>query len=455
MDRKPHTLTLTEAAALIRRRQLSCSELVESCLDAIDRLDTGLKAWVTVNSEGARREANQLDREAAGGHFRGPLHGVPVGIKDIFYTAGIKTTAGHAAMADFVPSYDCAVVERLKFAGAIILGKTATTEFAGLAPAETCNPWNSAHTPGGSSSGSAAAVAARMCPVAIGSQTAGSVLRPSGYCGVVGFKPTFGRISVYGVLPLAESSDHPGIIARAVADLAPMLQVLAGYDPRDHTSAQAPVDDYVRGIEMPVGRPRIAVMLTGEYYDRASAEVRENLSRTADRFSKAGATVEDIAPPTSLSAVMRTYRHILECEAASAHREEIESHPEGFRAQTRDFLRRGLATPVAAYIGARTAQREFRSEVAPILERFDAIMVPSSPSPAPRGLESTGDPVFNAPWSMSGHPVVGLPTALSTDGLPMAVQLVGASFGEARLLSLARWCEAIIDFAAIPSIVEG
>src|SRR6266436_3112721 len=237
MATEPCFMTLSEAARQIRRKELSPVELLESCLGMIDRLDPTIEAWVTLDREGASRQASALAHQARDGDFRGVLHGMPIGLKDIFYTAGMKTTAGHSAMADFVPEYDSAVAERLRQAGAIILGKTATTEFALMAPAPTRNPWNLAHTPGGSSSGSGAAVAARMCPAAIGSQTGGSTLRPSAYCGDAGLKPTYGRISAYGMIPLAPSTDHPGIIARPVSDLALMLQALAGHDSRDHTSA--------------------------------------------------------------------------------------------------------------------------------------------------------------------------------------------------------------------------
>src|SRR5712691_12148176 len=267
MTIEPCLLSLSEAVRHIRAGEMSPLELLESCLKQIDRLEPDLKAWVTIDREGALRLAKLLGDEAIGGTFRGTLHGVPVGIKDIFYTAGMRTTAGHSAMAEFVPQYDSAVVERLRQAGAIILGKTATTEFALMAPAPTRNPWNPEHTPGGSSSGSGAAVAARMCPAAIGTQTGGSTLRPSAYCGDAGLKPTYGRISAYGMIPLAPSTDHPGIIARAVSDLALMLQALAGHDPRDHTSAFQPVHDYVKALEAPVNAPRIALM-GGDFRDK-------------------------------------------------------------------------------------------------------------------------------------------------------------------------------------------
>jgi aspartyl-tRNA(Asn)/glutamyl-tRNA(Gln) amidotransferase subunit A len=446
-------MTLSEAVRHIRAGGLSPSELLESCLENIDLLEPDVKAWVTIDREGALRQAKLLGDDAIGGTLRGPLHGIPVGIKDIFYTAGMRTTAGHSAMADFIPRYDSAVVERLRQAGAIILGKTATTEFALMAPAATRNPWNLAHTPGGSSSGSGAAVAARMCPVAIGSQTGGSTIRPAAYCGVVGFKPTYGRVSAFGMIPLACSTDHPGIIAREVNDLPLMLQALAGYDPRDPTSAMMPAGDYVREIETPAKQPSIALM-TGDFLETAADEIRTNVTAVADRFARAGARVEQIPPPPSFGELGKAFWTILTTEPAAYHQEALENRPGTFDPKTLEFLKKGLTTPAVKYVHSLDVQRRFRRDSAVILQHYDAILVPSTNFTAPAGLESTGDPVFNNPWSMSGNPVVGLPSGLSSQGLPMAVQLVGAAFAEGRLLALARWCERELGFKEMPSLVS-
>jgi aspartyl-tRNA(Asn)/glutamyl-tRNA(Gln) amidotransferase subunit A len=453
MMTEPRLLTLTEAVRRIRSRDLSPLELVESCLKQIDRLEPDVKAWVMIDREGALRQAKSLGEEASAGNFRGLLHGIPVGIKDIFYTAGMRTTAGHSAMAEFVPDYDSAVAERLKHAGAIVLGKTATTEFALMAPAPTRNPWNLAHTPGGSSSGSGAAVAARMCPVTIGSQTGGSTIRPAAYCGVAGLKPTYGRVSAFGMIPLAYSTDHPGIIAREVNDLALMLQALAGYDARDHTSVMMPLADYVREFEALVTQPSIALM-TGDFMETATDEIRANVTAVADRFGHAGARIEQIPPPPSFGELGKAFWTILTTEPAAYHEEALEHRPGTFDPKTLEFLNRGLATPAVKYLHALEVQRLFRRETAMILQRYDAILVPSTNFTAPAGLDSTGDPVFNNPWSMSGNPVVGLPSGLSSQGLPMAVQLVGAGFAEGRLLALARWCEEELGFSEMPSIVS-
>jgi aspartyl-tRNA(Asn)/glutamyl-tRNA(Gln) amidotransferase subunit A len=251
---EPYDLTAFDAAQLIRQRQLSPVTLLKSLLRRIDRLEAKIQAWVTLDRAGALTAAEQLAREAQSGHLRGPLHGVPVGIKDIYYTAGLKTTCGSRLFADFIPTYDATPVARLKQAGAIVLGKTVTTEFATMDPGPTCNPWHLEHTPGGSSSGSAAGVAACMVPLALGSQTYGSIQRPAAYCGVYGLKPSFGRVSRYGVYPLSWSFDHVGPLARTVADCALALQVLAGPDPQDPACSQAPVPDYLQAVQR-VDRP--------------------------------------------------------------------------------------------------------------------------------------------------------------------------------------------------------
>jgi len=447
-------LTLSEAASRLRKRDLCSVDLLRSCLAAIDRLEPQVKAWVTLDGEVALREAATLDREADAGRFRGPLHGIPVGIKDVFYTAGLRTTGGHSALANFVPDFDAAVVERLRRAGAIILGKTTTTEYALIAPAETRNPWQIEHTPGGSSSGSGAAVAARMCPAAIGTQTGGSTIRPAAYCGVVGFKPTHGRVSCFGMIPLAHSTDCPGVIARSVADLAPMLQALAGYDPREHTSALRPIYDYVNGCAKAIGEPQIALLMAGEYFANASQEVKANVSETADKLARAGARIDELAMPRSLAGMSEAFWRVLAVEGAAHHREELEQHPESFDPRTLELLQKGLGMSAMKYLQALTVRREFRAAAAEILSHYDAILTPSAPASAPHGLSSTGDPVFNNPWSMAGNPVVGLPSGLSHDGLPMGVQVVGAAFDEARLLAVARWCETLLGFAELPTLVK-
>lgn len=449
MTAQPYALTLTEAARLVRERKLSPVDLVDSSLERIDRLDGAIKAWAAVDRAGARRAAAELDREAREGHFRGPLHGVPVGIKDIFHSVGLATEGGSRSMAGFVPDYDAEAVARLKRAGAIILGKTTTTEFALLDPAQTRNPWNLEHTPGGSSSGSGAAVAARMCQAAIGSQTVGSTIRPSSYCGIVGMKPSFGRISRYGMLALAPSLDHVGILARSVADAAAMLQAMAGEDPRDPASVAAAADDYIHAAAASSQPPRIAVMPKA-FDDRASEETRTAVAAAIAKLVRAGARIEAVEPPESFADVARAILVEVSAEAGEVHRERFAEKKDLYGPKIREFVERGLNMPAWEYIRALGVQRRFRHDASKLLARFDAILTPATPAPAPAGLGSTGDPSFNAPWTESGHPVVALPCGLAPSGLPISIQLAGGALEEAKLLGVARWCEQALGFEALP-----
>ncbi|MBI5966711.1 MAG: amidase, partial [Deltaproteobacteria bacterium] len=252
-------LKLSEMITQIKRRRLSPVTLLESILERIDSLEPSLKAWVTIDRKGILTEARRHGDEITRGKTRGPLHGIPIGVKDIYYTSGMKTTAGSKIFENFIPDHDATAVARLKKAGAIVLGKTATTEFASADPAPTRNPWNPDHTPGGSSSGSAVAVATGMCPAALGSQTGGSVLRPAAYCGVVGLKPTYGRISRYGVFALSWTLDHVGFLTRSAEDAAILLRVLAGSDPQDPTASKEAVPDYTRFLKSSRKPPRIGI----------------------------------------------------------------------------------------------------------------------------------------------------------------------------------------------------
>src|SRR5215472_232376 len=282
---EPHTLTASEAQRAIRRRELTASALVETLLGRIAAVEPAVQAWEVVDETGARRQAERADRDAAGAGSL-PLFGLPVGLKDIYATRDLPTAAGFPPWKGRVPDHDSAAVERLRQAGAVILGKTVTTQFAFADPPKTGNPWDLARTPGGSSSGSAAAVAARMVPLALGSQTAGSILRPAAYCGVLGLKPTYGMISRFGVHPLAWSLDHPGPIARSVEDLALALSVLAGPDPRDPTTARAKVGDYLAAVRQPAP-PTFG--LIEEFIESADLPVRSTVMNAVAELAKAGA----------------------------------------------------------------------------------------------------------------------------------------------------------------------
>ena len=450
---EPYTLTLSEMTAAIRRKKLSPVELAESLLARIDSLESAVKAWVTIPRASLLKEARRCEQEAARGKFRGPLHGIPIGVKDIFYTAGIRTTGGSKIFEKFVPEFDSTAVARLKKAGALILGKTATTEFAMADPAPTCNPWNPTHTPGGSSSGSAAAVATSMCPGALGSQTGGSVLRPAAYCGVVGLKPTAGRISRYGVFPLAYTLDQVGVLARTTEDAALLLTSLSGFDPRDPVSSREPAADYAR-LRQPARRP-LRIGLIRAFYKKNSAKaVWRNLEDALKKISRAGAGVEEVKMPASFAAVPDAHHIIQKAEAAAFHERLFERHRDLYRPKLRELIEVGLLVPGIEYLRAQKIKGLFRREMEIVLKDYDCLISPATSSAAPKGLASTGNPWFQVPWSLSGLPTVGLPSGLDSQGLPLAIQLIGKPFEEGPLLAAARWCEEAIGIALYRKLIE-
>jgi len=417
-------LGVREAASRVQAGELTAAALVEACLDKIGSLDGTLHAWAYVDGDGARAAARALD----GGTARGVLRGVPIGVKDIFHVQGMPTTAGSRPFAHSRPSADATSVGRLRAAGAIVLGKTHTTEFAFRDPAPTCNPWNPRHTPGGSSSGSAAAVAARMVPAALGTQTVGSVLRPAAYCGVVGYKPTHGLVPADGVIPLAWSLDHVGVFARSVPDVALVLGVLTG-----------------RGLDpVPVGAPRLA--LAPELLDRATPEMAAHVRALAERFAAAGATVTELKLPAEFATLHAAGQRVLEVEAAAYHRDAFARHEKDYGKHIAEMIRIGLGHTAVDYVAANRARLAFRETVMPLLAAHDALLSPTAPATAPEGLAFTGDASLCAPWSSAGVPAVSLPSGVSDRSrLPLAVQLVQAAGADARLLGVAAWCERQLD----------
>ena len=429
----PAALSVSDAARRIADGVLTPTALLEACLQRIAATEETVHAWASLDDRGARAIARERTEEARADRRRGPLHGIPVAIKDIFHVAGMTTTCGAAPPFHSAPTADAASVARLRAAGAVVLGKAHTTEFAYFEPGPTRNPWNPAHTPGGSSSGSAAAVGARMVPLALGTQTVGSVLRPAAYCGVVGFKGTYDLIPTDGVVPLAWSLDHVGIFARRVADVVLAADVLAA-----------------RPLGVPAPRPpRLA--LVPELLERATPEVASLIRATADRFVSAGATVREVALPASFAGVHAAGRAVLEVEAAGYHEELYRTHAAHYRPRTRELIAGGLTRPAVAYARAQRARHAFRRDVTPLLAEHDALLSPTAPAPAPEGLAATGDPWFCAPWSFAGVPAISLPIGVSSLGLPHAIQLVAAAGHDAKILAVAAWCERMVGFEGSPS----
>ena len=436
-----HELGAAEAARRIRAGTLSPSNLLAACLKRTDAVEPAVAAWVRLDRDAAARVAVQRDIEAREGRFMGPLHGVPVAVKDIFDCAGLPTMAGAPAWATRAPTLDAAAVSRLRGAGAVPMGKLTTTPFAYFDPSATRNPWNLEHTPGGSSSGPAAAVGARMVPLALGSQTVGSVLRPAAYCGVLGFKPTHGRIDAAGVLELAASLDHVGIFARAVEDCALALTVLASGHP-------AP-DDYLRAVDDPAA-PRIGVLAA--LMAQASPEMGKHLEEVTRGLETAGARLVEVALPASFASLLDAGNTVLRAEAAAAHAPLFAAHAREYPPRIKELVELGGAVSAPRYLAAQATRRQVRGEMAAAASRYDALLLPTVGAPAPRGLASTGDPSFCSPWSFVGMPAITLPTGVDGAGLPLAVQLVGAPWSEARLLAAAAWCERVIAFDGGPPL---
>jgi len=431
-------LSLVEAASSIRNGSLSPLEYVQALLARVDAVEPRVQAWTTIDRDAVLAEAQQLEVEARKRQFRGPLHGIPVGIKDIFYTKSLRTTVGSTAFADFVPTYDASVVKKLRHAGAIIMGKCVTTVLVFLDPGPTRNPWNTNHTPAGSSSGSAAAVAAGMCPVSIGSQTVGSVGRPGAFNGVVSIMPTQSRVSLAGAFPLAWSLDHVGAFSRSVADLEVLLETLSDSPMPGHPERAA-------GPKYRIG------VLRGFFHEKAEPESRAGIDSLAGKLSNAGFLVEEVALPPIFDLHQALIRTIVRCEAAATHQDLIATKPESYGPKLRDLVQMGQLIDSTSYLRARRIRRHYQRDMARLFEHFDILLTPGAPGPAPAGM-ATGDPVMQAPWTLADFPTMTLPYGLSGNGLPLGAQLSAAPLHEGLLMDAAKAIELVIGFTARPNL---
>ena len=448
-----YDLNIAQAADAIRLGETTSVELSTALLDLIDELEPSLHAWVTIDREEVLGAAHRRDQEASEGGVIGPLHGVPIGLKDIYYTAGMKTTACSKVLADFVPDYDATSLVRLKQAGAIVLGKAVTTEFATSDPSPTINPWNASRTPGGSSSGSSVAVATRMCAGALGSQTAGSTCRPAAYNGIVGLKGTYGRVSRYGVIPVSYSMDTVGILTRTVEDAGIMLDAMAGYDPNDPCSAWEPVDEYREALNSPTPPPRIG-LIREFFLDKCDSETRKHTEEMAQLFASRGADVVEVSLPPNFETIYAAHRTITDVECSAYHEDMFNDRANDYSPKLRGWIEIGKLIPGVHYIQAQRLRRRHRVEMDALARSVDILLTPSAPSPAPPLDEgTTGSPIFQTPFTTSGLPTISLPSGLSAEGLPLGIQLEGHLFGEGKLLAAARWCERVIGLELMPPVV--
>jgi Asp-tRNA(Asn)/Glu-tRNA(Gln) amidotransferase A subunit family amidase len=438
-------LSASEAARLIRDGVISSEQLVEACLARVRETDGQIQAWAFLDSDHALAQARAADQSRLSGQPTGPLHGVPVGIKDIFDTAGMPTENGSVLYAGRSPSRDATVVARLRAAGAVIMGKTVTTEFAYFFPGKTRNPHNPEHTPGGSSSGSAAAVAAEMVPLAVGSQTNGSTIRPAAYCGVIGFKPTHGLISRHGILSLSRTLDHVGLFARSIDDITLLAAQLVGYDENDaDTRPRARIPFVEVAAEEPPLPPMFAFVKT-PYWERADDDTKEGF---AELIEQLGERVEEIELLPSAIDAWELHRTIMEAEMAVNLEREWDKGRDRLSEQLQALLERGRSVRAIDYQRALSRIAPIHESFVELFEqRYDAILTPAATGAAPKGLSSTGDPVFCTLWTLCGMPAISLPLLQGANGLPLGVQLIGPRNGDARLLRTARWLAAQVATA--------
>ena len=462
-----HWMTAKAAAAAIAKREMSPVELVNALLDRIERLNPRLNVFIRVEAEAALKEARVAEAEAAGGRLRGALHGVPVGIKDIIDVSGLPTTCHSKILENRIARTDAECVARLRAAGAIILGKLSTHEFAIGGPSfdlpwpPARNPWNRDHHPGGSSSGSGSGLAAGFIPMALGTDTGGSVRNPASACAIVGTKPTYGLVSRRGVFPLAFTLDHVGPMTRTVADNAMMLGVLAGHDSLDPGSVlSSQSGDYMKKLEHGVRGLRIGFVRHFHEVDvPADPEVAAGLDRVAFTLHSEGASIIDVRLP-ALEDFAAVYRVILQSEAWSIHSEWLRERPGDYGRLTRRRLMSGAFLGAGDYVTACRQRSQLIHEVEATLREVDILLCASSMDPAcridePEAIERTYMRQARAPFNVTGHPALAMPTVLSRDGLPLSVQFVGRYFDEANLFRVARaWERAACTDALHPPSSE-
>ena len=457
-------LSIAEMGRALRVGAVSAEQLASDALSRIAARDPGLQAFLLVTQERALADARRADDELKSGHDRGPFHGIPYALKDIYDTAGIRTTCHSRLRESHVPSADSVVAAKLTEAGGVLLGKLATHEFAIGGPSfdlpfpPARNPWNPDHVTGGSSSGSATAVAARMVRMAMGSDTGGSIRGPAAWCGLVGIKPTYGRVSRRGVFPLSWTLDHCGPLTRNVEDAAITLQVLAGHDPEDPASADVPVPDYRAALEKGVAGLRIGIprafFATAKMLTPA---VLEGIDRTAQQLRDAGATMEDITLP-DYALFAAAGRVILMAEAFAVHEQNMQKRLLDYGEITANRFVLGAAVTAADYIAALRVRREVTDAVNTALERYDALLTASALTTAPRfdapiDALSSASPIQTIPFNVTGHPAMSVPVGLAANGFPISVQILGRAFDEATVFQVGRTVERLSGWegVALPS----
>ena len=440
MSKDLHTLSAVAAAEAIREGALTSEELTQACLARIAEVDADVEAWAYLDPEHALAQARAADEVRRSSKPVGPLHGVPVAIKDIIDTADMPTECGTVLLEGRQPRKDADVVSRLRAAGAVILGKAVTTELAVFHPGKTRNPHNPAHTPGGSSSGSAAAVASGMVPLSLGTQTNGSMIRPASFCGVVGYKPTHGLVPRSGVLMQSPPLDQLGVYGRCVEDVALAAECLVGYHADDaHTRPRARPPLLATARQEPPMEPRIAFIKT-PVWDQAEADTQAAFAELVDFLGPETVTEETLGP--AFDSVVEMHRQIMEADLARNFAAYYEKGGDKLSDVLRSMIERGQKVTAVEYNNALAWRDLLHDSLENIYEEYDAILTPATIGPAPAGLEATGNPIFCTLWTYLGTPSLSLPLLQGANGMPLGVQLVSARHDDTRLLRNARWLAA-------------
>ncbi len=429
----------------LRAKEISPVELTQAYLDRIDAIEERVLSYITVSADTAREMARKAETEIAAGRWRGPFHGVPIGLKDLCYTKGILTTGGSKILGEFVPNHDCTVWTRLAEAGAVLLGKLNLHEFAYGASSNNPhwgtvhNPYHLDHIPGGSSGGSGAAIVARTAAATIGTDTGGSIRIPAACCGCVGLKQTWSRVSRYGVMPLADTLDHAGPITRTVRDAALMLNVIAGHDPNDATSSREPVPDYTSRLGSDLKGMRIGVVR--ELNSGLSDDVARAFNAAQKQLAALGATVEEVSVPALAEGAMVTMV-VLMAEALEFHEQWIRERPSDYGADVRSLIEISMTITAANYVRAQRERNLMLADTLRALENRAVLLTPTMATAAPRIDDSQYDMIanmvrFTGPFNATGQPVLALPTGLSREGLPLSMQIIGKPFDEVTVLQVA------------------
>jgi aspartyl-tRNA(Asn)/glutamyl-tRNA(Gln) amidotransferase subunit A len=447
MDMELTSLTSYEAASLLIKKEISPVDLTVAHLERIQHVDQRLNSFITITPELALQQARQAEMEMQQGIYKGRLHGIPLALKDLYETEGIRTTAGSTFFADYIPEVDAFTVQKLKEAGAVILGKLNMHEIAlgvtneNLHYGDCCNPWDLTCISGGSSGGNAAALAAGLCMGALGSDTGGSIRIPASLCGVVGLKPTYGRVSLRGVIPLSWNLDHAGPMARSVQDIAILLQAIAGYDPQDAWSVNMPVEDYLPPEGQDLTDWRIALASDNYFTDAeiVNREVQIAVNAAAQVFESLGAIVEQVSFSNAWEATMANGL-MTPSDAAAFHHQRLAENPQGFGSDVLKRLQTGAAYTSTEYSLARRMQTILRCQFNEFFDEYDLLITPTTPITAP--IRGSADAVerarlltrFTAPFNLTGLPALSLPCGWSSEKMPIGLQLVGKAWSEAKVL---------------------